>query len=127
MAMSQTNDTFNPFDPTGMFKSMRDANMEAWSKMMIELVNTKAYAQATAMMLDTWLSSSTPFRQAIETATSQVLVNLNMPTRADIISLAERLTNIEMRLDDMEAKWDEFQRSSAASPKGRRANAEKHP
>jgi hypothetical protein len=126
MAMSQTNDAFNPFDPTGMFKSMRDANMEAWSKMMIELVNTKAYAQATAVMLDAWLSSSTPFRQALESATSQVLVNLNMPTRADVISLAERLTNIEMRLDDMEAKWDEFQRSSVASPKGRRGNAEKH-
>jgi hypothetical protein len=123
--MSQTNDTFNPFDPTGMLKTMRDANMEAWAKMMIELVNSEAYAQATAVMLDAWLSTSAPFRQALEAATTQVLVNLNMPTRADIISLAERLTNIEVRLDDLEAKLDEVQRSSAASPKGRRGNGEK--
>jgi hypothetical protein len=122
--MSQTNDHFNPFDPTGMLKTMRDTNMEAWAKMMIELVNTEAYAQATAVMLDTWLSTSIPFRQAIEAAATQVLVNLNMPTRADVISLAERLTNIEMRLDDLEAKLDEVQRN-AASSKGRRGG-EKH-
>ena len=78
--MSQNNDTFNPFDPTGMFKSMRDANMDAWSKMMIQLVNTDAYAQATGTMLDAWLTTSAPFRKALETAMTQVLTNLNMPT-----------------------------------------------
>ena len=26
--MTQTNQEFNPFDPTGMLKGMRDANME---------------------------------------------------------------------------------------------------
>jgi len=50
--MSQTNGTFDPFDPTGMFKSMRDAGMDTWSKSMIQLVNTEAYAQASAVMLD---------------------------------------------------------------------------
>ena len=30
-----------------------------------------------------------------------------MPTRTDITGLAERLTHIEMRLDDLEAKLDE--------------------
>jgi hypothetical protein len=127
--MSQTNDTFNPFDPTGMLKSMRDSSMEAWSKMMIQWVNTEAYAQATATALDAWLTSSTPFRKALEMAMTQALTNLAMPTRADVISLAERLTNIEMRLDDMEAKLDEIQRSAAASasPKSRRGNAEKQP
>ena len=64
--MSENNDTFNPFDPTGMFKSMRDANMDAWSKMMIQLVNTDAYAKATGAMLDAWLATSAPFRKAIE-------------------------------------------------------------
>jgi hypothetical protein len=29
-----------------------------------------------------------------------------MPTRADVTGLAERLTNIEMRLDDLDAKID---------------------
>jgi hypothetical protein len=113
--MSQTTDTFNPFDPTGMFKSIRDSNMDAWSRMMIEFVNTDAYAQATGTMLDAWLSNSTPFRKALEATLVQVLANLHLPTRDEVAGLAERLTNIEMRLDDMEAKLDESLRASRES------------
>jgi hypothetical protein len=112
-AMTQENkDNFNPFDPTGMLKTIRDANMETWSKMMIDYVNTDAYARVTGDMLDAWLSNSTPFRRAIEAAMTKTLGNLNMPSRAEVISLAERLTNIEMRLDDIEAKLDESRRAS---------------
>jgi hypothetical protein len=66
-------------------------------------------------MLDAWLSSSTPFRKAIEMATTQALISLNMPTRGDVISLADRLTNIEMRLDDLEAKLAEAQRGAVGA------------
>jgi len=110
--MSQTTDTFNPFDPTGMFKSIRDSNMDTWSRMMIEFVNTEAYATATATMLDAWLSHSAPFRKALEAALVQVLANFHLPTRDEVTGLAERLTNIELRLDDMEAKLDESLRAA---------------
>jgi hypothetical protein len=118
MAMSQSNDTVNPFDPTGMFKGLRDTGMDAWSKMMIQLVNTEAYAQATGTMLDAWLTASTPFRKAIEKATTQALINLNMPTRSDITALAERLTHIEMRLDDLQAQLVEARRGAGPAPGG---------
>jgi len=39
-----------------------------------------------------------------------VLEQLSMPSRADFVSLAERATNIEMRLDDMDAKLDRIER-----------------
>ena len=110
--MTQTPETFNPFDPTGMFKSMRDANMDAWSKMMIQLVNTDAYGQATGTMLDSWLTTSAPFRKAVEKIMGQMLTGLNMPSRDEVISLAERLTNIEMKLDDLEAKLEESPRAA---------------
>jgi hypothetical protein len=113
--MSQTNDTFNPFDPTGMLKNLRDANLDAWSKTMIELVNTDAYARATGTLLDAWLSNSAPFRKAVESALTQALTSLNLPARSDVTTLAERLTNIELRLDDLDAKLDEALRA----PKGR--------
>ena len=123
--MAESNDAFNPFDPTGMFKSMRDANMDAWSRMMIQLVNSDAYSQATATMLDAWLTSSIPFRKAMEMAMTQSLTSLNMPARTDVISLAERLTNIEMRLDDLDAKLDELRRGTRkVAAKGKHANGE---
>lgn len=106
--MSQdNNDTFNPFDPTGMFKGMRDSGMGAWAKMMVDVVNTDAYAEATGGMLDAWLTSSGPFRKVIENSMTQAITSLNLPTRDDVTRLAERLTNIEMRLDDLDAKLDE--------------------
>lgn len=109
--MSQKEETFNPFDPTGMFKEMQTNSMDALSKMMIQMVHTDAYAKATAMMLDSWTGSSAMFHKTMESIMTEVLTKLNMPTRADVISLAERLGNIEMRLDDLEAKLDEKQRS----------------
>ena len=116
--MSQTNDTFNPFDPTGMLKNIRDANLDAWSKMMIDLVNTDAYAKATGVLLDAWLSNSAPFRKALESTLTQVLTNLNMPTRGDVTGLAERLTNIEIRLDNLEARLEEGRRPSRPAAAG---------
>ena len=127
--MSQ-NSSFNPFDPTGMFKTMCDAGMDAWSKMMIDLVNTEAYARATGAMLDAYLTTSAPFRKALEASMTQVLTNLNMPTRADVTRLAERLTNIETRLDDLEARLEEGPRPArkgAAGPKSRPSTGENHP
>lgn len=107
--MSQKANDQSALDPFGALRSMRDAGLDAWSKMMIQFVNTDAYAQATGAALDTWLTTSAPFRKALESTMTQVLTQLNMPTRSDVVVLAERLTNIEMRLDDLETKLDAVQ------------------
>jgi hypothetical protein len=106
--MSDNQEKINIFDPTGMMKSMRDAGIDRWSKMMTEIVSSDAYAEANAEMLNTWLSSSAPFRKSMETAVNQSLAALNLAARDDYTRLAERLTNIEMRLDDMDAKQDDI-------------------
>jgi polyhydroxyalkanoic acid synthase PhaR subunit len=117
--MSQKSDEQQAFDPFGAWKSMRDSGMDAWSKMMIQLVNNESYAQASGTMLDAWLTTSAPFRKALESTMTQVLTQLNMPTRTDITSLAERLTHIEMRLDDLEAKLDERQPTQPKAATGK--------
>ena len=99
---------FDMFDPTGMLKSMRNETMDTWSKMMVDFVNTDEYAEATAANLNNWLSSSTPFRKSLEKYMAEALANLNMPTRDELTTLAGRLTNIEMRLDDLDDKLSEL-------------------
>ena len=108
--MSQPNDMPNPFDPLGFWRTTQNASLDAWSKAMIELVNTDAYAEATGRLLDTYLSASLPMRKVVEQAMSQVLGQLNAPTRTEVLSIAERMTNIEMRLDDLDARFDDMQR-----------------
>ena len=104
--MTPSENDYNPFDPAGMLKGMRDANMDAWAKMMVDLVNTNAYAESTGAMLDAWLTSSGPFRKVMADSLAQSLAQLNLPSRDDVTRIAERLTNIEMRLDDLDAKLD---------------------
>src|SRR5581483_405121 len=95
-----------PFDPFEAWRGVRDASMDVWAKTMVETVNSEAYARTSGAMLDAWLTGSAPFREMLEKTMIQALHQLSMPTRQDFIVLAERLTNIEMRLDDMDAKLD---------------------
>jgi polyhydroxyalkanoic acid synthase PhaR subunit len=115
-----------PFDPMEPWRGVRDIYMDAWGKAMVDMVNTEAYAQATGAMLDTYLTVSAPFREALEKAMLKTLEQLAMPSRADVVAIAERMTNIEMRLDDLDAKLDNIQRlivhaGAAPRPQARKA------
>jgi len=96
----------NPVDPFEAFRGMRDSYLDAMSKVMINAVNSEEYAQATGAMLNSSLMASAPFREALEKATAAALQQASMPSRQEVAGLAGRFTNIEMRLDDMEAKLD---------------------
>jgi hypothetical protein len=108
--VSQPSDKGAPFDPLGFWRSAQDATLDTWSKSMIELVNSQPYAEATARMMDTYLSMSIPMRKMLTQTMEQALGEFNMPTRAEVVSIAERMTNIEMRLDDLDARLDDFAR-----------------
>ncbi len=110
----------NQPDPMAAFRELRDTYMDVWAKAMVDAVNSEAYAKSSGAVLDTVLTASAPFREATEKAMLQALQQLSMPSRADFVSLAERLVNVEMRLDDMDAKLDrvvELLVKPAAAPK----------
>jgi hypothetical protein len=97
-------------DPMEPWRAARDLYIDAWGKTMVDMVNSEAYAQATGAMLDSYMTVSAPFREAVEKAMLKTLEQMAMPSRADVLSIAERMTNIEMRLDDLDAKLDNIQR-----------------
>jgi hypothetical protein len=99
-----------PPDPMEAFRDLRDSYLDAWAKAMVDTVNSDAYAKTSGTVLDTYLSASSPFREAVEKAMLSVLSQLSMPSRADFVSLADRVTNIEMHLDDMDAKLDRIEK-----------------
>lgn len=118
--MSQNaSDGFDPNDPFGTWRTIRDANLDAWAKGMTSLVNTEAFAKAIGMQLDTILAASAPAQKAVQQYMETYLAQVNMPSRAEVVNLASRLTNIELRLDDMQAQLDELLaavRTIAAAP-----------
>jgi hypothetical protein len=99
--------SFDPFEP---FREMRDAYLDSMAKVMVETVNTDGYAQANGAMLDSYLTASAPFREALEKWMVQTLQQLSLPSRQEVAALAERFTNMEMRLDDVDAKLDQIAR-----------------
>jgi paraquat-inducible protein B len=94
---------FDPMDPIGTWRTIRDANLDAWAKSMASFTNTDAFAQMIGVQLDTLLAASAPLQQSVQQAMEQYLKQAQMPSRSEVVSLADRLTNIEMRLDDMQA------------------------
>jgi hypothetical protein len=94
-------------DPLEQWRALRDAYMDTWAKAMGETVKSEAYNQANGAMLETFLTTSAPYREAQKKLMVGALEQLNMPSRGDFISLAERLANLEMLLDDMAAKLSE--------------------
>lgn len=109
MADQQTSSD-KAYDPMSAFREMRDRYLDAWAKAMVETVNTDSYAKATGVMLDTYLTASSPFREALENAMLRGLQQLNMPSRSDFSSLAERATLIEMKLDDLDARLERIEK-----------------
>ncbi len=93
-------------DPFEAFRKMRDTYLEGMSKVMIDAVNTEEYAQATGGLLNNYLTLSAPFREALDKAMIMALEQFSLPSRQQVAALAERFTNLEMRLDDLDAKLD---------------------
>jgi polyhydroxyalkanoic acid synthase PhaR subunit len=114
--MSESNNEGKSFDPFEAWRGVRNVGMEAWAKAMTEAVNSEEYAKTSGTMLDAYLTASIPLRDMLEKAMAQALQQMNMPTRDDFISLAERLIQVEMRLDDMDAKLDAIPKRAAEPP-----------
>ena len=113
--MSAEKETTKTPDPFEAFRDMRNAYLDAMSKVMIDAVNSEEYAQATGTMLNSALALSAPFREAFDKSMGMALQQLSLPSRQEVAALALRFANMEMRLDDMDAKLDRIVELSTAS------------
>lgn len=126
--MAAETENTKSFDPFEALRGMRDNYLDAMSKVMINAVNSEEYAQATGAMLNGGLMASAPFREALDKAMAAALQQSSMPSRQEVAALAGRFTNIEMRLDDMEAKLDRIvELCTAARAKDASAGPEAKP
>lgn len=102
MAQPQTDGIMSMLDPFGFWKMYRETTLEAWSKYMIDTVNSEDYAKFTGVLLDQTLSVTQPVQDAVQKSMTSSLAYLNMPTRDEVLSVAERMINVEKRLDDLD-------------------------
>jgi hypothetical protein len=114
-------------DPFEAFRKMRDTYLEGMSKVMIDAVNSEEYAQSTGTLLNNYLAFLVPLREALDKATQMTLEQFSLPSRQQVNALAERFTNIEMRLDDLDASLHQLIELSSRVGATPAAPAEKRP
>jgi hypothetical protein len=107
MNMSEHKSDHPESDPFAPLVQFTDRWMKTWSSVMSDVVASESFADAMGEQLEGMLEATKLVRQQMKVSMEQTLQQMNMPTRDQILGLAERMTNIEMRLDDLDAKLDE--------------------
>lgn len=95
-------------DPTAPWMEFFDTWTKAWADTMSETVASKSFAESMGQQMESSLDALTLVRRQVSELMEQYLQQMNLPTRGEVLSLAERLTRIEMRVDDLDAKADEI-------------------
>ena len=101
------NDEKQVGDPFGQMVQFYDDWTKTWAGAASEMVSRKSFADSMAQQLESTLSTTQLMRRQMGEIMEQSLQQMSLPTRKQVLAIAERLTSFEMRLDDMEAKLDE--------------------
>lgn len=95
-------------DPFANMLEFYDNWTKAWANAMSETVASPRFAETMSEQMEGSLDFWAVVRQQVGQAMEQYLQQMSLPTQSEVVGLGERLTAMEMRLDDMEAKLDEI-------------------
>jgi hypothetical protein len=102
----------NPFK---VLRDARDAGLGTWAKIVLGVTSSRPYSRASSALAKPGLMAAALARRKTDQAMSQLLSHVNMPSRADVLSLSVRLTHIEMALDDLSAAIEAMRAPGARS------------
>ncbi len=94
-------------DPFSQLFQFYDLFARSWSKVLSEAVSSQSFAESLGQQMESSLDAMALMRQQTGELMEQYLQQMNLPTHKEIVSIAERLTNLEMAVDDLDAKLDE--------------------
>jgi hypothetical protein len=94
----------------GKVRGVRDSVMEDLARLTLAWTSSHTYQAMNAAIAKPLLLLAGVSRKATGSVMAEVLGRLNMPSREDVLALSQRLTRIEMVLDDVGAGMDQFRR-----------------
>lgn len=106
-------------DDTGVLerlRAIRDSAMKEMAQVTLAWTSSDAYQAMNAAVSKPALLTAGVFRKASDAAMTDLLAALNIPSRSEVLALSQRLTRIEMALDDLGAGLDEVRRALATRP-----------
>lgn len=93
----------NPPDPAAMFRDF----VTNWERNINNVANQVMGTESFSRLMQEAQKMQLTLQQATSEAMGRRLAALNMPTREDIIRLAEKLTEVDRRLARIEATLDD--------------------
>ena len=111
--MSQDKEATRRFDLFKSLRTVRDSVGEDLARVAIAFTSTRVYQRANALVAAPVLLASALLREKREALMADLLAQLNLPSREDVLTLSQRLTRIEMTLDDLGAGMDQLRRPVA--------------
>lgn len=109
--------------PAEAWKRSMDRWLGAWSGYLEAATTTPEFAKAAGQLLNRTLDLTKPVREGTETTMQRWLTAINMPTRHDLIRLAEQVNEVNARLDDLGDRIEEIADAVAALGDGSTAAA----
>jgi polyhydroxyalkanoate synthesis regulator phasin len=106
--MSDEKNEKSEIDPFAQMIQFYDSMSKSWSTAMSDAVASKSFAESMSEQMEGNLEAMSLMRKQIGEYMEQYLQQMNLPTRKEVITVAERLTKLEMAMDDLDAKMDEI-------------------
>jgi hypothetical protein len=113
--MGQTS-SIPTFDPFKALRELREAGMESWAKIALQVTSSAAYSRVSSALVRPGLIAAGVVRKETDKVMAALLAHASMPSRAEVLSLSVRLTHIEMALDDLAAAVDAMRASGVRPP-----------
>lgn len=95
-------------DPFAQMIQFYDSMSKSWASAMSDAVASKSFAESMSEQMESNLEAMSLLRRQFGDYMEQYLQQMNLPTRKEVITLSERLTKLEMTLDDLDSKLDEI-------------------
>jgi polyhydroxyalkanoic acid synthase PhaR subunit len=93
-------------DPFELWRHYYEANEQAWTKAMKDVITTPGYAEAQGKMLETFLS----FQKIMRDSMTAQLGALNIASREDVTRLGELITGLEEKIDQLDDRMRQLEK-----------------
>jgi polyhydroxyalkanoate synthesis regulator phasin len=93
-------------DLMAQWKQFVDQWIAAWSKALEQAMSTETFAQALGKQLEGFLNAGGPAKKAAEQQMEAGLSAFGVPSRSQVVSLAQQLVQLEDKVDGLEDRLD---------------------
>ncbi len=110
MSQSKSKESEQGFHPVkALLRESRDGLLNVLAEVKLRVASSRPYFVISSALSRPALLATALSHKVTTAATAQVLAQmnrLNMPSREDVLALSQRLTRMEMVLDDISAAMD---------------------